>query len=92
MSATITNQIASPALRGQDAVVSFTTAAAISTIKNLVIGGTAQVGSSSKLGTISEIDTEGLTVKVKPAQPDRSFDSTSTPGILAANDTVTFTY
>lgn len=90
MSVNITNQASSPALRSQDAVVTFTTTAATTTMPTLSIGGKAGVVSSGKLGTISEIDLKGLTVKVKPATPDARFDSTSTPGVLNNGEIVTF--
>lgn len=90
MSFNITNQNAAPALRGQDAIVQLTWAASATNLPNISIGQTAGVVSSGKFGTVSEIDPNGIFVKVKPAQPNARFDSLSTPGILAANEIVTF--
>jgi hypothetical protein len=90
MSLNITNQTASPALDGQDALVTMTWAVSNANIANLYVGQKCGVVSNGKLGTVSEIDTAGITVKCKPAQPNARFDSASTPGQLAVNETVTF--
>ena len=90
MSLNITNTTASPALDSQDAIVTMTWAASNANIANLYIGQKCGVVSSGNLGTVSEIDTAGITVKCKPAQPNLRFDSLSTPGILAVGELVTF--
>jgi len=90
MSFNLTNQVASPALRSQDALVTLNWTDSNASIANVSIGQKAGVVSSGKLGTVSEIDPAGLYINIKPAQPDRSFDSLSTPGILAANELITF--
>jgi hypothetical protein len=90
MSINLTNQTAAPALRGQDALVTLSWTDSIANIANLSVGQKCGVVSSGKLGTVSEIDPNGIYVKCKPAQPDRNFDSTSTPGILNSGETVTF--
>lgn len=90
MSFNLTNQVASPALRGQDSLIQINWTDSNASIANVSVGQTAGVVSSGKLGTVSEVDPKGLYIKVKPAQPDKSFDSLSTPGILAANETITF--
>jgi hypothetical protein len=89
MSINVTNQKASQALNGQDAIVTFSQTNYY-TIATLAIGGKAGVVSSGKFGTISEVDIPGYTVKVKPASPAARFDSSATPGILNVNEVVTF--
>jgi hypothetical protein len=90
MSVNITNITASPALDGQDAILSMSWAASNANIANLYVGQKCGVVSSGNLGTVSEIDTAGITVRCKPAQPNLRFDSSSTPGQLAVNEVVTF--
>lgn len=90
MSFNMTNQIYSPALHGQDAQVQITWAASGTNLANVFVGQTAGVVSSGKLGTVSEVDPLGIIINIKPAQPDKSFDSLSTPGILAVNEVITF--
>lgn len=90
MSFNVVNQVSSPSIRSQDAQVQLTWSASNTSLGNIFVGQTAGVVSSGKLGTVSQIDPAGLIVNIKPAQPDKSFDSSSTPGILSANETVTF--
>lgn len=87
---TLTNRTSSPALRSQDAVFTLNWTDSNANIANIFVGQAAGVVSSGKLGTVSEVDPAGLIIKIKPAQPDRSFDSLSTPGILNSGDLVTF--
>lgn len=90
MSFNLVNQNASPALHGQDAQVQLTWAASNASLANIFVGQKCGVVSNGKLGTVSEIDPKGIIINIKPAQPDMSFDSLSTPGILAANEIITF--
>ena len=90
MSFNLTNQTASPALRSQDALVTLSWSDSIASIANVSVGQKCGVVSSGKLGTVSEVDPNGIYIKCKPAQPDRNFDSASTPGILASGETITF--
>ena len=87
---TLTNQTAAPALRGENAVVTLTWTDAIANMSKFAVGQKAGVVSSGKIGYISSIDLAGLTLQVDPAQPDGQFDSLSSPGILAANESITF--
>jgi hypothetical protein len=101
MAITVTNQTSAPALRGQHALITLnnTDSANLSSFK---LGQRVTVGSSGKQGYISWLDTSplngsnlpgttilGLQFKVKPQNPDGRFDSSSTPGILNAAETVT---
>jgi multidrug efflux pump subunit AcrA (membrane-fusion protein) len=90
MSFNLTNRTAAPALNGQDALVNLNWSDANGNGLKVYVGESAGVVSSGKLGTVSFVDPNGLYVKVKPAQPNARFDSTSTPGQLAVNETITF--
>lgn len=87
---TLTNQVTASALRGENVQVTLNWTDAIANMANLSVGGKAGVVSSGKIGYISEIDTLGLIINIRPAQPDGRFDSLSTPGILSSADLVTF--
>lgn len=89
MSFTITNQTAAPALNGEDSLVTMTWAASTANLANISIGQKVTT-SGGNIGYVSFIDTNGIYVKVKPQQPNTRFDSASTPGILAANEILTF--
>jgi len=88
---TTINQIASSALKGQSVIVYLNGAEAISKLPAIVIGQKAIISSSSKVGYVCSVDYEGTTYKVTPVTPDARFDSTTTPGILAAAETITLT-
>lgn len=90
MSFNLTNQTASPALRGQDALIILSWSDSNASLKNVSVGEKAGCVSSGKLGTVSEIDPNGLYIKIKPAQPNARFDSSSTPGILNLGELITF--
>lgn len=90
MSFNLTNQVAAPALRGQDGLVTLNWTDSNASIANISVGQKCGVVSSGKLGTVSEIDPNGLYVKCKPAQPNARFDSTTTPGILNSGELITF--
>lgn len=90
MSFNVTNQTAAPALRSQDALVTLSWADSGTSIAKVSVGQKAGVVSSGKFGTVSFVDPNGIYIKIKPIQPDRNFDSLSTPGILAANELITF--
>lgn len=100
MSTTVTNQTAAPALRSQDALVTLNQTDAAN-LSSFYVGQRCTVGSSGKQGYISWVDDTpvnannlpgitilGIRFKVKPQNPDGRFDSSSTPGILTAADTV----
>lgn len=90
MSFNLTNRVVSPALRSQDALVTLNWTDSNASISNISVGQKCGVVSNGKLGTVSEIDPNGLYVKCKPATPDARFDSASTPGQLAVNELITF--
>jgi hypothetical protein len=90
MSFNLTNLVVSPALRSQDAIVTISWTASNTSLKNVFVGQKCGVVGGGKLGTVSEIDPNGLFIKCKPASPDARFDSSSTPGQLAVNELITF--
>lgn len=93
MAIQITNQIAAPALRGEDVLVSVQQSE-LAKLTGLVatgpgIQGTKVVVSSSgNIGYISEIPINGNVFTVKPANPNGRMDS-NTPGILQASEILT---
>lgn len=87
--AVLTNTKSSPALNGQSALVTLSGAEADANFSDLYEGQLCTIGSSSKTGHIGSIDALGISFKVIPAMPNTRFDSTDTPGILEAEDTVT---
>lgn len=87
--ATATNTIASPALRGQNALVTLSGAEALSKLPNITIGQQCTIGSSSAVGYVSSIDTYGYSFEIAPKTPALNLASSSTPGVLAAAETIT---
>ena len=82
----ITNTVASPALRGQGVKVTLDTDVQ-ATLDSLTIGQVVSVGANS--GTVYSIDSFGNSFKVIPIQPDKRFDGTTpTPGNLYVNDSI----
>lgn len=89
--ATNINQIASPALRGQSVQVYLNSSETLGKLSAITVGQKAVVTSSSKVGYVCSVDLRGNSYEITPATPDAKFDSTSTPGILAANEVITLT-
>lgn len=87
--ATCTNQRSAPAFNGQSALVSLNSTDAAAILPTLVAGRQATCGSSSKLGYVVNPDTHGSTFEVVPVNEAARFDSSSTPGILNASETIT---
>jgi len=86
--ALITNRTSSQALRGQDVTVTMNGADSVTYLSTLAVGQLCTLSSSSKTGKISFVDSKGHSFKITPIQPDRSLDSTSTPGFLAVSEEV----
>lgn len=87
--ATVTNQIASPAFNGQNVQVNLNAADAAAILPTLVAGRKCTCGSSSKVGYVDNIDALGTTFEITPVTQGVRFDSSSTPGVLAAAETIT---
>lgn len=84
---TLTNQIASQALRGQNTKVTLSTADAAN-LSSLREGMQCQGSTFSALGYIYSIDSVGNSFEVIPAQPDFYFGA---EGYLKSTVTVTVT-
>lgn len=87
--AQVTNTKASPALRGQNVVVTLTGAETLSKLSAITIGQQATIDSSGYVGYVSSIDTYGYSFKIAPKIPTGNLSSTSTPAVLAAAETIT---
>ncbi|MBK7883533.1 MAG: hypothetical protein IPJ81_06840 [Chitinophagaceae bacterium] len=85
--AVITNRKTSQAQKGQDVIFTFNGADAITYLSTLTIGQLCTLDSNSKKGYISEIDTQGISFKIKPV--NQSLDFASTPQYFVAAQTVT---
>lgn len=88
---TVTAQLASQSLKGQDIVVHLSGAQAITALPNLVKGQVVTIASSAKVGKISFIDTFGSSFQVTPAQPNLTLESATTPGYLASGELIQIT-
>jgi len=85
----MTNTTASPALNGQCVKVTLSGAESLSGLADISEGDIATCSSSSKTGTVYSVDYEGISFLVRPTTDSTRFDSTSTPGVLAASETIT---
>lgn len=88
---TLTAQIASQSLKGQDVVVHLSGAQAVASLGNLLKGQVATIASSAKVGKISFVDYFGSSFQITPAQPNLTLESSSTPGYLAAGELIQVT-
>lgn len=88
MAVTTTNKIVSPASRAQSVRVHLETTD-IAKLSTITVGMLATITSSSKTGYIDSVDLFGTSYSVRPSEPDAYFDSSTTPGQLALNETVT---
>ena len=83
----VTNQVASQALRGQDVIVTLNSSDSAN-LTNFQVGYQCCISGSSIYGVVSRIDSYGHTFHVTPVQPNLTFSSSSTPGYLNASETV----
>lgn len=86
----ITNQKASQALRGEDVVVTLS-AAAQSNIVSIQPGQSCSISGVAVYGTVSRVDSYGISFEVSPLRPNLNFASPTTPGYLAASETIIIT-
>ncbi len=84
-----TNQKASSALRGCDTLVTLNGSEALSVLPTVTLGQQATISSSSAVGYVSWIDSYGYSFKITPKTPALNLASSSTPGYLAAAETIT---
>lgn len=85
--AVITNRKTSQAQKGQGVIFTFNGADALTYLSTLTIGQLCTLTSNSKIGYISEIDTQGISFKIKPV--NQFLDFASTPQYFVAAQTVT---
>jgi len=85
--AVLTNRKTSQAQKGQNVIFTFNGADAITYLSTLTIGQLCTLDSNSKKGYISEIDTQGISFKIKPV--NQSLDFANTPQYFEAAQTVT---
>jgi len=86
---TLTNQIASSALNGEGVQINLDSTDRES-LADLVVGAEVTCDSSSKTGTIVSVDVYGTTFIIAPNNRGTRFDSSSTPGLLAVAETITY--
>jgi hypothetical protein len=85
---TLTQQVASQALRGQNTKVTLSTADAQANLSSLSVGMLCQGNTFSAKGYIYSIDSVGNSFEIIPAQPDFYFGA---EGYLKSSVTVTVT-
>jgi hypothetical protein len=88
MATTVTNRVASSALRGQGVKVTLDSTDSAN-LATMVLGTVCTASGSSNTGTIAEIDVYGNSFIVAPISPATRFDG-SVAGQLAASVTVTY--
>lgn len=89
MAITVTNQVASQALRGQNVKVTLNGSDAAQ-LSNINIGDVCTISTSNNTGTIYSIDLYGNSFEITPIQPNYDCHG-SIPGYLNATDTVVVT-
>jgi hypothetical protein len=87
--ATTVNQQASTAFRGCDVLVTLNATETLSKLPNITVGQLCTVGSSSLTGYVSFVDYYGHSYRISPKTPATELSSSSTPGYLAAAETIT---
>jgi hypothetical protein len=87
MPITLTNQVASQALRGQNVKVTLDSTDAAQ-LPNINIGDVCTISTSSNTGTVFSIDTYGNSFEITPTQPNLTCIG-SVDAYLAVSDTVT---
>jgi len=88
MATTVTNRVASSALRGQGVKVTLDSTDSAN-LATMALGTVCTASGSSNTGTIISIDKFGNSFEVAPISPATRFDG-SVSGILAASVTVTY--
>jgi len=69
MAITVTQQIGSQSLRGQDAIVHLNSSDALTYLPSLAVGQVCTIVSSSSTGNISFVDYPGSTFHITPTMP-----------------------
>lgn len=84
--ATVVNQVSASALRGQNVVVSCNATDAAK-LSGFTVGQACTISGNS--GRIAELFLGGTTFLIAPLNQGNRFDSSGTPGVLAATTTIT---
>lgn len=90
MAVNCSNIKASPAFKGQSAIVTLSEAESLSIIPVLELGQECLSESSQATGHVDWIDTYGHSFSIKPAQPNLKFNSGETD-TLAVDELITVT-
>ena len=89
MSFTVTNQVASQANEGESVTITLSQADVVAHLAAITVGAKVTISSSSKVGYVTYVDPKGTQFTASPELPTRTLDSTSTPYVLAASETIT---
>ena len=87
--ASVTNQISSSALKGEHPTVSLNASDAANVLPTLTVGQKCTLSSSGNVGYISEIPFNGNIFLMRPTTMASRLESSSTPGILNATESIT---
>lgn len=87
MSVTITNLVAAQACKGQNVTVTIS-AADMANVTTALEGHTCST-SGGRAGRVAKVFSGGTQFLIAPNNMGTRFDSASTPGILAENETIT---
>ena len=85
---TVVAQLASQALNGQSVTVYLNNGDQLNTLPSISAGQVCTLSSSSVTGTVYSVDYKGNSFKIIPTRPSGNLQSTSTPGYLAAGETI----
>tara|TARA_R110000868_G_scaffold355201_1_gene616607 strand:- start:240 stop:518 length:279 start_codon:yes stop_codon:yes gene_type:complete len=88
MAVVLSNTKSSQALRGQDVRVTLASDVAIAYLPLMTKGDVCTNLNGSRTGLINKIDLDNVYFTITPIQPNKSFESDSTPGFLSATQTI----
>ena len=88
MAVVLSNTKSSQALRGQPVRVTLVNAVAIAYLPQMAVGNVCTNLSGSRTGLVSKIYSNSGSFKITPIQPNKTFESDSTPGFLSATQTI----
>ena len=88
---TVTNQVASSALRGEVVKITLNSSDELAYLSSIAKGQPVTVVSSSNTGLVYSVDYNGNSFKVVPTMPTTNFSSSTKLGYLDAADTLSIT-
>ncbi len=89
MAISVENQKSSQALRGEDVVVTLSSAAQ-SNLASIPVGTECYISGTSVYGSVARVDSYGISLEVSPLQDNLDFASPTHPGYLYGGETVVF--